>query len=266
MRKYFYTDGVNKYGPFSKDELKRQKITRTSKVWYLGLDNWIDLKKVEELDEVFNSIPPELKVESSSLNNISKKENINFHKRYNSISEIIKSKVNKWVLRSLVLIFISVLCLVFYRKQSDSNFYNSVVENSYTTDETFEIYIDKFYRDLNYYGILPKKPNEIIIKFSKLDQLDNTTHIHGITFGNNDDNRIEIYINPSSWKKFTRPMRYFLMYHELAHDILNVDDLSAIPVNEGRLMYPAISSYENKNMDEFIESFQVLFKEQANIR
>ena len=43
------------------------------------------------------------------------------------------------------------------------------------------------------------------------------------------------------------------MYHELVHDILNLDDLDAKTWNEGKLMYPEISSYENKTMDDFIE-------------
>jgi hypothetical protein len=58
-------------------------------------------------------------------------------------------------------------------------------------------------------------------------------------------------------------MRYFLMYHELAHDVLNVDDLEPIPKNNGKLMYPAIANYEHKNMDDFIESSHELFKEVA---
>ena len=107
-----------------------------------------------------------------------------------------------------------------------------------------------------------KKPKLTTIKFSKLDQIENTTHIHALSYGANDDDIIEVYINPSTWIKFDKPMRYILMYHELSHDILNLDDLEATPWNEGKLMYPAISSYENKNMDDFIESAHALFEEQ----
>ena len=53
------------------------------------------------------------------------------------------------------------------------------------------------------------------------------------------------------------------MYHELAHDVLNLDDLEAKSWNEGKLMYPAISSYENKNMDEFIENSHALFEKES---
>ena len=54
-----------------------------------------------------------------------------------------------------------------------------------------------------------------------------------------------------------------LMYHELAHDVLNLDDLEPKSWNEGKLMYPAILSYETKNMDDFIESGHALFEEQS---
>ena len=58
-------------------------------------------------------------------------------------------------------------------------------------------------------------------------------------------------------------MRYFLMYHELSHDVLNLDDLDIKLENEGKLMYPEISSYEMKSMDDFIESFHSLFEQHA---
>jgi hypothetical protein len=80
----------------------------------------------------------------------------------------------------------------------------------------------------------------------------------------NNDDIIEIYINPSTWKSFNKPMRYFLMYHELSHDVLNVDDLSNLKVNEGKLMFPAISTYESKTMDDFIESSHELLEEIAS--
>ena len=79
----------------------------------------------------------------------------------------------------------------------------------------------------------------------------------------NDDDRIEIYINPSTWESFNKPMRYYLMYHELSHDVLNVDDLEHLQINEGKLMYPSIATYESKTMDDFIESSHELFEEVA---
>ena len=60
-------------------------------------------------------------------------------------------------------------------------------------------------------------------------------------------------------------MRYWLMYHELAHDVLNVDDLKVIEANEGKLMYPEFSKYEGKSMDDFIESYKTLFRDKSGL-
>jgi len=264
MRKYFYTDGVTKIGPFSKEELKTQNISRITKIWYFGLANWTELSKITELNDIISTIPPELKSPNTQV----KKDTVDTQFKQDSKPNPIPikaSKIPKWkrVLGIVVLLFITFIVIKIVRNKSEAKLYKEVVANSYEADENFEIYVDKFYRDLEYYGIFPKKPKTTIIKFSRLDQLDNATHIHGLSFGHNDDNRIEIYINPSSWKRFTKPMKYFLMYHELAHDVLNLDDLDNKPLNEDKLMYPEISSYEKKNMDDFIDSFHTLFEEQA---
>jgi len=264
MRKYFYTDGVNKFGPFSKDELKNQKISRSTKVWYYGLEKWTEIKEISDLEDITLTIPPELKPLNVEIENNTQKpekkpkeEPIAIHPKPN------KSKLKRRIIGIGILIAVSFVTIKLIQKQSEANLYKEIVANSYDGDVNFDIYVEKFYRDLEIYGIFPKKPKTTIIKFSKLDQLDNSTHIHGLSLGHNDDSRIEIYINPSSWQQFTKPMRYFLMYHELAHDVLNLDDLDNKPRNEGKLMYPEISSYEKKNMDDFIESFHTLFEEHS---
>lgn len=264
MRKYFYTDGVNKFGPFSKDELKSQRVTRSTKVWYYGLEKWTEMSEIIELDDITSTIPPELKpFNDSNENKIQKPERKPIEKPIPIHPKPNKSKPSRWIIGIATLVVISFVIIKLVQKQSEANLYKEIVANSYDGDVNFDIYVEKFYRDLEFYGIFPKKPKTNIIKFSRLDQLDNTTHIHGLSLGHNDDSRIEIYINPSSWQQFSKPMRYFLMYHELAHDVLNLDDLDNKPINEGKLMYPEISTYEKKNMDDFIESFHALFEEHA---
>lgn len=264
MRKYFYTDGVSKFGPFSKDELKNQKISHSTKVWYYGLEEWTLISEVSDLDDIISTISPKLKPQNAPIEN--KIQTPEKKPKGESISIQPKPKnfkISPWIVGISVLILTSFVIILLAQKQSEASLYNEIVANAYVGDVNFDIYVEKFYRDLEFYGIFPKKPKTTIIKFSRLDQIDNTTHIHGLSLGHNDDSRIEIYINPSSWQKFTKPMRYFLMYHELSHDVLNLDDLEHTPINEGKLMYPAISSYEKKNMDDFIESFHALFEEQA---
>ena len=270
MSIYFYTNGVEKYGPFSKEELCNQKISRATKVWCYGMDNWTELYKVPELINVINSIPSE--IDSKPPNEdvaISYKPKTQLledeeTKLPHSKEKKKSSSFIKWASIIIVIVLISLFAYKVIQNQLDLNQYNEVVTNSYDSNEDFDIYVNKFYRDLASYGIYPKKAKVQIIKFSRLDQLDNMTHFHGISLGVGDDSRIEIYINPSTWQRFNKQMRYILMYHELAHDVLNLDDLEAESRNEGKLMYPSISNYEKKTMDDFIESTHALFEEQSD--
>ena len=269
MDKYFYTDGKEKYGPYSKQELGNQNISRRTKVWCYGMDTWTELSQVPALHDVLESIPPDLKPSLSEKEERQKKNpETKSQSEKETKSTSLKSKKNrittlsKWAIAIFTLVIVSIFIYFFVQNQLKTDEYNEIVENAYKSDENFNMYVQKFYRDLEIYGMYPEKPEVQIIKFSKLDQNENTTHIHGVSYGTGNDDKIEIYINPSTWKKFNKPMRYFLMYHELAHDVLNLDDLEAKPSNEGKLMYPSISSYEQKSMDDFIESYKSLFEEQ----
>ena len=57
-KKYFYSDGVNRFGPFTLSELKEQNITRETLVWYNGMEQWQKAGTLIELNSLFNSVPP----------------------------------------------------------------------------------------------------------------------------------------------------------------------------------------------------------------
>jgi len=267
MNKYFITDGKEKFGPFSKEELRNQNISMETKVWCYGMEQWEEISQIPDLEYLTSVIPPGINLKSTEepLRKVEFEPKSTSKKELKSIQATVKknkiSSTKKWLIAVGVIALISIIGYSSVQKQSDINLYNEIVANSYESDENFEMYVEKFYRDLEISGITKKNPKSTIIKLSRLDQIDNATHIHGVSYGFNDDDKIEIYINASTWKKFNKPMRYFLMYHELAHDILNVSDLDNISQNEGKLMYPEISTYENKSMDDFIESFHSLFDE-----
>lgn len=270
MKKYFYINGDKKLGPFTFDELKNQNLTRDTKVWFHGLVNWAKLSEIEELNSITKSIPPPLKIsklEDVRITNESKET----HKKGNNLFQVLKNKAkgvsSTIIFTSIVtMLMITLISSVIIKNYKENQLYLNISESSFDADEDFDFYVEKFYRDIEVYGIYPKKPKKTIIKFSKLDQLDDATHIHGISYGVNNDDIIEIYINPSTWKKFNKPMRYFLMYHELAHDVLNVYDLDNLSMYEGKLMFPALESYESKSMDDFIESSHALFEEISGVK
>lgn len=257
MRKYFYADDKEKFGPFSEEELKRENLSRDTKIWFYGLDDWTLLSNIEELSSVLNSIPPDLPASGSLPKEIKTTVSV-VHPPQPTSS---KKKVVYWAIGVVVVLFVCSMIYIKLPNTNDDDLHEAISANSFETDFDFQVYIDKFYRDIGVYGIYPKKPKTTVVRFSKLDQMDNTTHIHGISFGCDNDDLIEIYINPSTWANFNKSKRYYLMYHELAHDILNVKDLSSDLSNEGKLMYPAISDYESISMDEFIESSHALFEE-----
>src|SRR5690554_2029076 len=66
MRKFFYTDGTSKYGPFTLEELKDKGISRDTKIWYEGLDQWKPAADVPELSEIIKSVPPPIAKEQST--------------------------------------------------------------------------------------------------------------------------------------------------------------------------------------------------------
>lgn len=68
MKKYFYTDGTSNYGPLTLEELLGRNISRDTKVWFQGLDEWKSAKDIPELREHFESIPPPVS-SSSNQNN-----------------------------------------------------------------------------------------------------------------------------------------------------------------------------------------------------
>jgi len=153
--------------------------------------------------------------------------------------------------------FFPLLLIIF--SCSSSNNYDDIIEKSFDSDE-FDIYVETFYRDVNNFGIYPVKPEKIIIKFSYFDRSKYTSHVHGVSLGYNNDDLIEIYINKSSWDALNRAGRFKLMYHELGHDVLNLDDLDEKNTELDAIMYPSFSSNQKMKMDTFIDNLNVMLE------
>jgi hypothetical protein len=60
MKKYFYSNGKEKYGPYSEDELLTKQLSLETLIWYEGLDEWMSLSNLPELREKFFKSPPPL--------------------------------------------------------------------------------------------------------------------------------------------------------------------------------------------------------------
>lgn len=72
------------------------------------------------------------------------------------------------------------------------------------------------------------KPNQIKVAFIPLGN-----NILGVSSGKNKDTQIELKIDPELWANASGPKRWYLIYHELGHDVLNLEHGEG-----GKMMFP----------------------------
>ena len=81
MKKYFYSDGKEKHGPLSLEELKQESITKDTLIWFKGLEDWKVAYEIEELNEIFQLISlPVIEDECEIINN-------EFYERMSKLSD-----------------------------------------------------------------------------------------------------------------------------------------------------------------------------------
>lgn len=61
MKTYYIHNGTENSGPFLLDELKAKKITKTTLIWFEGMDEWKYAGDIAELKSILAVIPPPLK-------------------------------------------------------------------------------------------------------------------------------------------------------------------------------------------------------------
>lgn len=77
MKKYFYTDGANKYGPFTIEELRNKNITKDTLVWFQGLSEWLPAHNFSELNDILvPSPPPVTSTQSGNINQPHRAQNM----------------------------------------------------------------------------------------------------------------------------------------------------------------------------------------------
>ena len=60
MKKYYLHNGTESSGPFDIEELKAKNITKSSPVWFEGMEHWKTAGEIPELNHLFIVIPPPL--------------------------------------------------------------------------------------------------------------------------------------------------------------------------------------------------------------
>lgn len=70
VKKYFYSDGQEKFGPFTKDELHSLKLDKKTLIWFDGLPDWCKIEDLDELADLLKTeaAPPPLPKSKNTVN------------------------------------------------------------------------------------------------------------------------------------------------------------------------------------------------------
>lgn len=231
MKKYFYQKNGEAYGPYTVEDILKKELTPDTYVWYDGLKSWIPFNKSELWGK----------------------------KRYKKQDTSVP--IREILVYLFVIIFIGAILMLGALQEIETVEQDDIIRSAYNDPEVdFNVYLNKFYRDVNVYGIRYVTPNKTIIKFANLDKKKGTVDYNGISYGYKDDSKIEIYINPTFWATATKAQKYWLMYHELCHDVLNIDHTPEAEEYIGELMYPYMDQFEINHMDDFIDAYHKTFE------
>jgi Family of unknown function (DUF6232)/GYF domain 2 len=94
MKDYYYNDGENQYGPFSIEELKSEKISKSTMIWTEDLDDWQPAIEIVELKKLFNA-PPPIKKENLATTAIRNETHVVVEKSINVIEVKNLEKIEK---------------------------------------------------------------------------------------------------------------------------------------------------------------------------
>ena len=111
MKKYFYTDGTDKFGPFSLEELKEKEITRDTKIWFQELGDWKKASTIPELNELFTLIPPPINHENINPHVFIKRES-----KFNTIDIFVFLSIFYWFALNLSFLIIKKFVENYYEK------------------------------------------------------------------------------------------------------------------------------------------------------
>ncbi len=58
MKDYYLIEKGEQTGPFSLDDLKNKNLSKESKIWVEGLENWVNAESITELKSILSKTPP----------------------------------------------------------------------------------------------------------------------------------------------------------------------------------------------------------------
>ena len=121
------------------------------------------------------------------------------------------------------------------------------VDIRYINEYNIEDFIEVFLKDCKSNGIRVSTQN-IKCKFKFLP-----SPIIALAYSMNDNSKITIEVDPERWEEASIETKWYIIYHELGHDVLNLEH-----GHGGKMMFPiADDSYD---WDEFFEDKKNMFE------
>ena len=118
--------------------------------------------------------------------------------------------------------------------------------NEYDLKAMINFFIDDYERNVNQKSFSINRDN-IDAKFISLEE-----NQLAVALGYDDDDNIVIRVDPVKWSKASQEKRWYILYHELGHDILNLDHGEG-----GKMMFNFVD--RDYSWDEFFEDRKYMF-------
>ncbi len=250
----FKIDG-QELGPYTLDEIKILGVTGSTLVLCPKSSNWLPLSMCPELYKEFLATKT-----FEEVPQVTQDLRYDFHvyskpsptKRHPS-SYIALGFVS---LFALLTIFLSIRHFTEISDYNDAELDETIRQAAIPSDENFHPYVNEFYAILDEHQVTYSKPSKVIIEFAELSVIGE--EFLGIAVGFEKEDRIEIYIDYDSWIEMSQATRKLLMFHELAHDVLNAEHSPYLPAYEDALMYPEMDAEHTptyQEVDQIMERF-----------
>ena len=115
-----------------------------------------------------------------------------------------------------------------------------------------EAMVNIFLEDCKKNNILPPSINTLKATFEPLEE-----STIAVAYAMNDDSKIIIKVDPSNWANSSKPKRWYILYHELGHDVLNLNHGEG-----GKMMYNFAD--REYTWDEYFTDKQYMFNSYKN--
>ena len=133
------------------------------------------------------------------------------------------------------------------------DFANGYNINSYDLQGYLEVfYMDLYFNAPGYFGkdiaavafkAMQSHKSKIYFKDIPVNQRNEASNVLAYAWGMFDDCKVEIQVNPKEWHKADNVRRLWIIYHELCHDVFNLEHECGIA-----LMNPTIPVYIDETM------------------